>query len=89
MAVCSALDYSAEGRVFESHYFGHYKTLVEHTLFHYFFQYDTYLLFKIMPRSQDIPRRGVDNGAAGAAAAAPIIWLVVLYKNEGLFAALN
>jgi len=30
--------------------------------------------------------RGIDNGAAGAAAAAPIIWLVVvMYRNEGLF----
>ena len=40
-----------------------------------------FLSFTIMRGKQLIISRGVDNGAAGAATAAPIIWLVVVIQK--------
>jgi len=36
---------------------------------------------KIVVKLRGYEHRGVDNGAAGAAAAAPIIWLVVVIQK--------
>jgi len=71
------------------YYYVYYACVVESTLFSqwmkYFFSCERACLCARVCMCFSMRPRGVDNGAAGAAAAAPIIWLVVVIQKWRTF----